>query len=83
MSLRDVWRKEVNGIAKRYIRSFEAVGMGDYAVADSIAHGADIEACAEALGYRDGEPPEGLVKLATAADLDALLAGRSGSEGER
>lgn len=80
MSLRDLWRKEVNGIARRYIRTADIYGRGEEAALETIAAGADLETVAEALGYRNGEPPEGLVKLATEKDLEALLASGQSTE---
>lgn len=56
-ALRDVWQREVNGIARRYVRTMDVHGEGLAAALGAVASGADLEVVAEALGWKDGEPP--------------------------
>ncbi len=71
--LAEVWQREIDGIAKRYVRDFDSKGLGLYASLDALGHGASLRAVSEALGWKDGEPPEPLVKLATEAELTELV----------
>lgn len=75
-ALAEAWQREIDGIAKRYVRDLDQVGLGLYAALDAAGNGASLKACAEALGWKNGAPPERLVSLATEEDLAAILAGK-------
>lgn len=48
-ALEEVWQREIDGVAKKYVRNLAVVGMEDYAALDALSNGASPEAVREAL----------------------------------
>lgn len=46
----DLWQREIDGVAKSYIRNCAVYGIEKFAALDSLANGASFEAVAEAYG---------------------------------
>lgn len=73
-ALAELWQRELDGMGRQYVRDREVYGDGRRAAASALEAGVSPQAVAEGLGLVEPEP-DGLVVIATPADLARLLKG--------